>query len=82
LVGLLGGKVSATKRLPRQQHNDHVKFGDHLRISFDLFSLSSSGASIVASGTAEKVEDVTFLPLTMPIMFGQLFRLFAPSIFI
>jgi hypothetical protein len=31
-------------------------------ISFDLFSLSSSGASIVASGPAEKVEDVTFVP--------------------
>ena len=29
-----------------------------MRIGFDLFSPSSSGASIVASGLAEKVEDV------------------------
>jgi hypothetical protein len=29
-----------------------------MRICFDLLSLSSSGASIVASGLAEKVQDV------------------------
>jgi hypothetical protein len=71
-------KVSATKRLPLRQHNDHVKFGNHFRISFELFSLSSSSASIVANGPAEKVEHVAFVPLTMPIMFGQSSRLFAP----
>jgi multiple antibiotic resistance protein len=41
-----------------------------MRIGFDLFSPSSSGASIVASGSDNKDEDVAFVPLAMPIMFG------------
>jgi len=44
--------------------------------ALDLFSPSSSGASIVASGRAEKVEDVAFVSLTMPTMFWQSHRLF------
>ena len=43
-----------------------------MRIGFDLFSPSSSGASLasVASGSGNKDEDVAFVPLAMPIMFG------------
>lgn len=41
-----------------------------MRIGFALFSPSSSSASIVASGRAEKGDDVAFVPLAMPIMFG------------
>jgi multiple antibiotic resistance protein len=43
-----------------------------MRIGFDLFSPSSSGASLgsVASGSGDKEEDVAFVPLAMPIMFG------------
>ena len=44
-----------------------------MRIGFDLFSPSSSGASIglvSAGGSAQKGEDVAFVPLAMPIMFG------------
>ena len=43
-----------------------------MRIGFDLFSPSSSGTSIgsVASGSGNKDEDVAFVPLAMPIMFG------------
>jgi multiple antibiotic resistance protein len=43
-----------------------------MRIGFDLFSPSSSGASLtsVASGPGQKDEDVAFVPLAMPIMFG------------
>jgi multiple antibiotic resistance protein len=43
-----------------------------MRIGFDLFSPSSSGASLgsVASGSGGKEEDVAFVPLAMPIMFG------------
>jgi multiple antibiotic resistance protein len=43
-----------------------------MRIGFDLFSPSSSGASLasVASGSGDKDEDVAFVPLAMPIMFG------------
>jgi multiple antibiotic resistance protein len=43
-----------------------------MRIDFDLFSPSSSGASLtsVASGPGQKDEDVAFVPLAMPIMFG------------
>ena len=43
-----------------------------MRIGFDLFSPSSSGASPgnVASGSGDKDEDVAFTPLAMPIMFG------------
>src|SRR6266478_3633318 len=41
-----------------------------MRIGFDLFSPSSSGASIVAGGSAQGNEDVAFVPLAMPIMFG------------
>ncbi len=43
-----------------------------MRIGFDLFSPSSSGASPgnVASGSGDKGEDVAFTPLAMPIMFG------------
>ena len=43
-----------------------------MRIGFDLFSPSSSGASLatVASGPGKKDEDVAFVPLAMPIMFG------------
>jgi len=43
-----------------------------MRIGFDLFSPSSSGASMipVASGSSGTGEDVAFIPLAMPIMFG------------
>jgi multiple antibiotic resistance protein len=43
-----------------------------MRIGFDLFSPSSSGGSIagVANGPAKNDEDVAFIPLAMPIMFG------------
>ena len=43
-----------------------------MRIGFDLFSPSSSGGSMtsVVSGPAQKDEDVAFVPLAMPIMFG------------
>ena len=43
-----------------------------MRIGFDLFSPSPSGASLatVASGPGKKDEDVAFVPLAMPIMFG------------
>jgi multiple antibiotic resistance protein len=43
-----------------------------MRIGFELFSPSSSGASTVgaANGSAKKNEDVAFIPLAMPIMFG------------
>ena len=43
-----------------------------MRIGFDLFSPSSSGTSMgsVASGSGNKDEDVAFVPLAMPIMFG------------
>ena len=43
-----------------------------MRIGFELFSSSSSGASMIraASGPAEKGDDVAFVPLAMPIMFG------------
>jgi multiple antibiotic resistance protein len=43
-----------------------------MRIGFDLFSPSSSGASLasVGSGSGDKDEDVAFVPLAMPIMFG------------
>jgi len=42
-----------------------------MRIGFDLF-LPSSGASVVsvAGGSVQKGEDVAFVPLAMPIMFG------------
>lgn len=42
-----------------------------MRIGFDLF-LPSSGASIasVSSGSVRKGEEVAFVPLAMPIMFG------------
>src|SRR5262245_43901804 len=43
-----------------------------MRIGFELFSPSSSGASTasVGSGSVQRSEDVTFVPLAMPIMFG------------
>ena len=43
-----------------------------MRIGFTLFSPSSSGASLatVASGSGDKDEDVAFVPLAIPIMFG------------
>ena len=43
-----------------------------MRIGFELFLPSSSGASTVgpASGSSQKNEDVAFIPLAMPIMFG------------
>jgi multiple antibiotic resistance protein len=43
-----------------------------VRIGFELFSPSSSSASIagVGSGSGKKDEDVAFVPLAMPIMFG------------
>jgi multiple antibiotic resistance protein len=43
-----------------------------MRIGFELFSPSSSGGSQanVASGSGNKDEDVAFVPLAMPIMFG------------
>src|SRR5262245_24140016 len=43
-----------------------------MRIGFSLFSPSPSGASITggADGPAQEDEDVAFVPLAMPIMFG------------
>jgi multiple antibiotic resistance protein len=43
-----------------------------MRIGFELFSPSSSGPSMVtvARGSAQRGEDVAFVPLAMPIMFG------------
>jgi multiple antibiotic resistance protein len=43
-----------------------------MRIGFELFSPSSSGASTtnVGSGSVQRGEDVAFVPLAMPIMFG------------
>ena len=43
-----------------------------MRIGFELFSPSSSGASMVvaANGSAQQDADVAFIPLAMPIMFG------------
>jgi multiple antibiotic resistance protein len=43
-----------------------------MRIGFQLFSPSSSGSSMVggAHGSDQKDEDVAFVPLAMPIMFG------------
>ncbi len=41
-----------------------------MRIGFSLFSASSSGASMITTGRAEKGDDVAFVPLAMPIMFG------------
>jgi multiple antibiotic resistance protein len=41
-----------------------------MRIGFDLFSPSSSGGSSVAGAPAQENEDVAFVPLAMPIMFG------------
>jgi multiple antibiotic resistance protein len=43
-----------------------------MRIGFDLFSPSPSGASLASatSGSGNKDEDVAFVPLAMPIMFG------------
>jgi multiple antibiotic resistance protein len=43
-----------------------------MRIGFELFLPSSAGASVasVGDGLAHKGEDVAFVPLAMPIMFG------------
>jgi multiple antibiotic resistance protein len=43
-----------------------------MRIGFDLFSPSSSGTSMVnmTNGSGQNNEDVAFIPLAMPIMFG------------
>jgi multiple antibiotic resistance protein len=43
-----------------------------MRIGFELFSPSSSAASMMStgSGAPQKGEDVAFIPLAMPIMFG------------
>jgi len=41
-----------------------------MRIGFDLFSPSSSGGSSIVGGPAQENEDVSFVPLAMPIMFG------------
>jgi multiple antibiotic resistance protein len=43
-----------------------------MRIGFELFSPSNSGASMVAGAhdSAQKDADVAFIPLAMPIMFG------------
>lgn len=43
-----------------------------LRIGFELFSPSSSGASMVnvSPGASQDPDSVTFVPLAMPIMFG------------
>jgi MarC family membrane protein len=43
-----------------------------VRIGFDLFSPSSSGSSMVSVGSpsGQNDEDVAFIPLAMPIMFG------------
>lgn len=43
-----------------------------MRIGFELFSASSSGGSMVRlpDGSGGSAEDVAFVPLAMPIMFG------------
>ena len=41
-----------------------------MHIGFQLFSPSSSGASIAVSSPTETVQDIAFMPLAMPIMFG------------
>ena len=43
-----------------------------MRIGFSLFSPSSSGGSMtgLAGGSAQEGEDIAFVPLAMPIMFG------------
>jgi multiple antibiotic resistance protein len=43
-----------------------------IRIGFELFSPSSSSASMVggAHGSVQEDQDVAFIPLAMPIMFG------------
>ncbi len=43
-----------------------------MRIGFDLFSPSSQGGSIISAGSGadQKADDVAFVPLAMPIMFG------------
>ncbi|HUK42221.1 MAG TPA: MarC family protein [Candidatus Acidoferrales bacterium] len=41
-----------------------------MRIGFDLFSPSPSSASLTSAGSAGADEDVSFVPLAMPIMFG------------
>lgn len=43
-----------------------------MRIGFELFAPSSSGTSMVGAGhgSAQQDEDVAFIPLAMPIMFG------------
>lgn len=43
-----------------------------MRIGFELFSPSSSGSSIGGAGSAagQKDQDIAFVPLAMPIMFG------------
>jgi multiple antibiotic resistance protein len=41
-----------------------------MRIGFDLFSPSSSDKSSVAGGPVQDNQDVAFVPLAMPIMFG------------
>ena len=41
-----------------------------MRIGFELFSLSAHDSLISSSGASGKDEDVSFIPLAMPIMFG------------
>jgi multiple antibiotic resistance protein len=43
-----------------------------VRLGFALFSPSSPGASMIgtAGGPAKKADDVAFVPLAMPLMFG------------
>ena len=43
-----------------------------MRIGFELFSPSSSGAPMIGAGhgSTQQDEDVAFIPLAMPIMFG------------
>ncbi len=41
-----------------------------MRIGFELFSPSSHGSVISSSGAAGEEEDISFVPLAMPIMFG------------
>ena len=41
-----------------------------MRIGFELFSPSASGASMIAAGEGDGADDVAFVPLAMPIMFG------------
>jgi multiple antibiotic resistance protein len=42
-----------------------------LRIGFELFSGSSSGASMIMPSGGEQKGDVAFVPLAMPIMCGR-----------